>query len=238
MNKLEFMKQLEYLLQDIAEEDKKDAIQYYYDYFEDAGEENESSIIQELGSPERIAAIIRADLDSLLEEGGEFSESGYSDDRYKEPKQSLSEYTQVAPTKPQGEKKDTGKNKSLYKILLIVAAVICIPAILNIFNRGARLVLSLIVSVILLFLFLGISTFAVFISGIGLFVAGIVVVFSDLLMGILFIGIGICLLGIGFLLLALSIWFYKTLVPAIVRSVKRFCTSMNQKLRTKGGEVE
>ena len=55
MNKGEFMRELEYLLQDISDEDKKDAIAYYEDYLEEAGEENEEAVILEFGSPERVA---------------------------------------------------------------------------------------------------------------------------------------------------------------------------------------
>ena len=61
MTRDEFMKELAYLLQDIQDEDKDDAVQYYTDYFEEAGPDKEAEVIQELGSPERIAAMIRAD---------------------------------------------------------------------------------------------------------------------------------------------------------------------------------
>ncbi len=86
MNKEEFMRELEYLLQDIPEEDKKDAIAYYQDYLEEAGEENEAEVIREFGSPERVAAIIRADLKGNLDQGGEFTESGYQDERFRDPR--------------------------------------------------------------------------------------------------------------------------------------------------------
>ena len=55
MTRDEFMKELAYLLQDIQDEDKDDAVQYYTDYFEEAGPDKEEEVIQELGSPERIA---------------------------------------------------------------------------------------------------------------------------------------------------------------------------------------
>ena len=38
MNKMEFMERLEYLLSDIPEEDKVDALAYYRDYLEEAGD--------------------------------------------------------------------------------------------------------------------------------------------------------------------------------------------------------
>ena len=60
MNRDTFMKELEYLLQDMNEEEKEDALQYYKDYLDEAGPEREEAVIKEFGSPERIASIIRS----------------------------------------------------------------------------------------------------------------------------------------------------------------------------------
>ena len=38
MNREEYMKQLEYLLQDVPDSEREEALAYYQDYFEDAGE--------------------------------------------------------------------------------------------------------------------------------------------------------------------------------------------------------
>lgn len=82
MTKLEFMKELESLLSDIPLEERNEALQYYNGYFEDAGEEHEEEIIKELGSPKRVAAIIKADLGANAqdrENRGCFTENGYKD---------------------------------------------------------------------------------------------------------------------------------------------------------------
>ena len=50
MTRDEFMKELAYLLQDIQDEDKDDAVQYYTDYFEEAGPDKEAEVIQELNT--------------------------------------------------------------------------------------------------------------------------------------------------------------------------------------------
>ena len=44
MRKDEYLNRLEWLLQDIPESDRKEALSYYRDYFEDAGEENEEAL--------------------------------------------------------------------------------------------------------------------------------------------------------------------------------------------------
>ena len=74
MNRQEFMRRLEQLLEGIPEEEKREAIAYYTSYFEDAGEENEEKIIRELESPEKVAATIRADFPGC--NNGETASSG------------------------------------------------------------------------------------------------------------------------------------------------------------------
>ena len=76
MSKKEFLDQLAYLLQDIAPEERDDAIGYYVDYFEEAGPEREQQVIEELGSPEKIAAMIRDSLNGTTGED-EYTENGY-----------------------------------------------------------------------------------------------------------------------------------------------------------------
>ncbi|MCI9423333.1 DUF1700 domain-containing protein [Sporofaciens musculi] len=82
MNRIEFMTELAALLQDVPEEERRDAMKYYNDYFDDAGEENESQVVEELESPAKVAATIKADLESSSKEHGEFTEKGYSDSRF------------------------------------------------------------------------------------------------------------------------------------------------------------
>lgn len=76
MNRREFMNELESLLLNVSEEERKEALQYYEDYFDDAGEENENEVIEKLGSPSKVAKSIQNDL-SQNDERGEFTERGY-----------------------------------------------------------------------------------------------------------------------------------------------------------------
>lgn len=62
MNRADFMNQLESLLTSIAPTEREEAIQYYNDYFDDAGKENEQEVIEALGNPARVAENIKRDL--------------------------------------------------------------------------------------------------------------------------------------------------------------------------------
>ena len=64
MSKNEFIDRLAQLLADVSPEERDEALTYYREYIEDAGLENEEAILQELGSPEEIAAAIKVDSDS------------------------------------------------------------------------------------------------------------------------------------------------------------------------------
>ena len=46
MNRWEFMRQLEKLLSDISPNEREEALQYYNDYFNDAGMENEQEVMK------------------------------------------------------------------------------------------------------------------------------------------------------------------------------------------------
>ena len=59
MSKAEFMRELERLLQNIPENERVEALNYYEEYFSDAGEENEQKVLEELESPEKVADNIK-----------------------------------------------------------------------------------------------------------------------------------------------------------------------------------
>ncbi|MBD5444210.1 MAG: DUF1700 domain-containing protein [Lachnospiraceae bacterium] len=77
MNRADFMKELTELLADVSPTEREEAIQYYNDYFDDAGVENEQSVIASLGSPQQLARTIKT---GLADGGnvGEFTEKGFS----------------------------------------------------------------------------------------------------------------------------------------------------------------
>ena len=52
MTKSEYMKKLSYSLRRLPKEDFNQAIDYFEEYFAEAGEENEQQAIEDLGSPE------------------------------------------------------------------------------------------------------------------------------------------------------------------------------------------
>lgn len=62
MSRWEFMRRLEELLADISPSEREEALQYYNDYINDAGRENEAEAIRSLGAPEQVAKSIKEGL--------------------------------------------------------------------------------------------------------------------------------------------------------------------------------
>ena len=61
VNRHEFIKDLKKRLERLPFDEVKEAVDYYERYFDDAGEENEQTVLEGLGSPSEVAAQIIAD---------------------------------------------------------------------------------------------------------------------------------------------------------------------------------
>ena len=62
MNRQQFLEQLEAELSGLAPVERQEALKFYVEYLDEAGPENEAAVLAELGSPQKVAAIIRANL--------------------------------------------------------------------------------------------------------------------------------------------------------------------------------
>ncbi|WP_077610514.1 DUF1700 domain-containing protein [Clostridium sp. Marseille-P2415] len=231
MNRDEFMRELEYLLSDIPDEEKVEAIGYYRDYLEEAGPEKEEEVIREFGSPERIASIIRSDISGNLADGGEFTESGYQDERFKDPNFQMAkryDLPEASDYKREYER-ESGKGrakkgspadsnrivKTVLWILLIIAAS---PILFGIGGGMMGLVSGLLGCLLAAVIVVGAGTAALLVAGVAMVLAGIVSMVIHPLSGILLLGLGILILGLGLLALAVSGAFYGKFLPFLFRS--------------------
>lgn len=120
MNRTEFLAQLERLLFDISQQERDEALDYYENYFDDAGPENEASVIRELGSPGKVAATIKADLQGGQGRYGEYTERGYEDERFRENDQvpqpiKLEKEQQDSRTSRSTEEQERAKRANYYR---------------------------------------------------------------------------------------------------------------------------
>lgn len=117
MNKDYFLRELEYLLSDVTEEERREALQYYRDYFDEAGPGREAEILAHIGSPEKVAAEIKSGLEGNRD-AGEFTERGYSDSRFEEAPHVPDQYAEIVKSNPAGNEEkqnDTGENSGYWE---------------------------------------------------------------------------------------------------------------------------
>lgn len=203
MKKEEFLKELESLLVGISEEERADAIAFYRSYFEDAGEENEPSILAELESPQKVAESILKDL------GGESKTDDTATTGY---------YNTVQEQMPP-KKDDTWKT-----VLIIILAILSSPIWLTIL---AVLVCVLFAIICVVF---GVVVAAVavmgslIITGFVLSVIGIALIpGGSVAAGIGLLGGGCLVLALGILALLLCILVCGAFLPWAVKGIIRLC---------------
>lgn len=73
MDRAEFLNRLEAQLLDVPQAEREEALQYYEDYLNDAGDAGDFDILQELGTPEEVADSIRNGLGQDSSGAGERS---------------------------------------------------------------------------------------------------------------------------------------------------------------------
>lgn len=214
MNRTEFMRQLEGLLQDISDEERAEALDYYNSYFEDAGPENEAQVIRELGSPGKVAAIIKADLREGNEAYGEYTEHGYEDSRVREDSQVPDQY---AKTGRAGRGYRTGGRKNTSTIiLLVILAVFAAPIVLGV---GGGILIGILGGILGIVGGIFGGLFGSFVGGVALIVSGIVQCFKVPSLGLVSIGIGGLGLALGLLFLVLAVLLVGKAIPWIIRKI-------------------
>lgn len=192
MNRIEYMTKLASLLQDIPEVERRDAMKYYNDYFDEAGEENEEQVIREFGAPEEVAENIKADLKGKTEDitDDQQGQSGNYQFQTRENDHS-SEYQYEMS----GDKK---KNDRIWKIVLIVILAVIIgpvliPLIGGILVAGLAIVLTAIVGVFALV----IAGIIIAIVGISLVISGFIILLPQTAAGLALIGSGLIIMVLG-----------------------------------------
>ncbi len=232
MNKSEFLSKLERLLWNIPKEEREEAIQYYEDYFNDAGVENEAAVIAELESPEKVAKSIR---DGFLSGNGdsmEYTERGVRDGKNQNKKLPQTErntagnnsYTYGTATAGASQAKEKKSLETWQIVLIVVAAILLSPVWLTILSGVAGAILGLIGTIfgILVALIVCIPAFAV--AGIACVAVGISQIVVSPALGSIVIGVGLLFLGGMFICLLLTVLLIGKAIPAMVKGIKHLCT--------------
>lgn len=243
MNREQFIAQLARILQDLPPAERQEAIRYYQEYFDDAGEENEDAVIQELGSPGKVVASIKANLqyggstfganDTDMENTGTESQTKDADG------------WQNADTQGQSGQQQTWQNRSTQSpyamqarkpkrgvggwALLIIILVFASPMLLGVGGGALGIFIGILATVFALW----ISFFAVAIGmiggGIAVLIKGILHAISSPAAGLVSMGGGLICIALGILCAVFFLWFTFQLCPRVLRATLNFISRIVHK---------
>ena len=214
MNRSEYMKRLEAALSDIALSERDAALQYYNDYFDDAGVENEAEVMKSLGEPETLAQAIKKDQVDMQ-------------DTYLKTETDTYDYTE---TQKEDEKKSKLSGGTI--ALIVILGILASPLIIALLGAALGAIVGILAGI-----------FSAILALISIFISFIVVVFACILSAIavgaispfgalVFAGAGIMMIGISIFLLMAIVWLFGCAVPWIVKQIIKLCKKIFGK---KGG---
>lgn len=209
MNRIEFLAELERVLADMPEEERRAAVQYYADYFADAGEEKEADVLRELGSPRKVAESIKSDY-----YGTEFNESEF------DQKNCMEKYGKTSGCKKEKSEEDSRPwTSGKVKLLLIVLIVIAVwPVSLG----AAGIVLGIVASVVCFFAGLVIAAVCIMIAGVA--VAGMgIALFVIPPAAMIVTGVGLLLFAVGLAATVGTVKLCILVYPAMIRGFVNLC---------------
>lgn len=211
MNRIEFLERLEALLADVPYTERREALNYYTEYFEDAEKEDEE-VIKTLGSPEEVAHNIREEL-----AGKELTES-VQDGRSEDGAYSSSDSEYVHEDSGGKSYESTGaQDKKLegWQVALIIIAVLTVPLWGGLICGAAGAAVGVIASFFAIILALAVTGVACLIAAVIVFVIAIIKFVISPLASVFLIGLSALLLGISMLCMIASWKSITVLIPAI-----------------------
>lgn len=229
MNRVEFMTELEALLRGVPEEERREAIQFYNDYFDDAGADKEQEVIAELGSPKKVADRIKADIPGYTEYGkgvdeknaghADYTDYGKSGAQYPATEY---EYTGAQKSADTDEKKPW-TNNTLKVILIIAIIIVGVPTVIPVALGIVGVAVACVAALFIFFLALVVAFAALAIVGVVLAVAGLLALIPEIAVGLALLGTGLILGVIGVVGTVASVRLCIIVFPGIIRGIVWVC---------------
>ena len=203
MTRQEYMEQLKKYLKRLPKEDYENAIEYFSEYFDEAGPQKEQQVMKELGEPKEAA---RELLLNLLQESVENDQD------------IVEEKAAVQPEAASG-----GKKRSPGKIILLAILVLCASPVSLAFLAFVFTVLcAVIVTVAAVIFSIGITGIAAIAGGIVTIGVGVSLILKSAAAACMMVGGGFLMTGLGILAGLLTVYICKWCANGIGRLVNRF----------------
>lgn len=213
MNKEQFLKELERLLQGIPENEKREALSYYEEYFDDAGAENEQQVLDRLGSPMQVAMNIKEGLRGSIgyqNMGTNYQNSGFQHIE-----------TQNVYTGGAAEKRNSLPGWAI--VLIVIGCILCSPVLLGAAGTLLGAVASVIFGLIGLIIGFGAAGIALIVSAVVFVPLGCTLIPLNGFAAMLLIGVGFLLAGIGLLLILATVWMCGWALPTFIKWIVKLC---------------
>ena len=225
MNREHFLERLSELLAKVPEAEREEMLQYYRDYFEDAGAENEAEVLCTLGSPEAVAEGLLRDLGEtpvMTASPGDRAVVEYGKTIREE-----SVFPPVSAEGPTGQmsrevpEQTSNRLSAGMLVLIIILMLFALPIMIPLALAAVAVVFALIVAWLALCLASLCMTAALFVAMIALIVTGVGCMFLSPAVGACVFGAGLVVGGIGFLSLIVTVLLTGAATPAIFRGAGR-----------------
>ena len=237
MTREEFLRRLAELLSDVTDEERAEAIRFYEEYLDDAGPQQEAQVLAELGSPEKVAAIIRANVPGSRvqqETAAQEAQAAGPAGSGAPPASSaaagasipLPPYARPGAVPPAPPR----KGMSDRTILLIILAVVLFPLWIGLAGAVFGVLMGIVG-----------AAFGFFFGGVGT-VIGIVTVLvantpaafgAGIPVGLFMVGLCLLALALGVALITAAVWLVAWLLPACWRLAKRAWRALTGKKEAK-----
>ncbi len=236
MNRTDFMKELRAGIVKLPYQEAEAALEYYEEYFEEAGAENEERVLEELGDPKAIAKQIMEDFHNRE---AHQSESGSSDEfTTKQSKnnydfsnkeyQAAHDFTSSAGSinlddiKLQENKESRSNFKSLGSSpLVIILLIIAIPVIVPLLFGAIGVLIGIEVTIFAL----GIVSFVLSVAGVVCLMAGAATLGGQFMTGLFVIGIALAIFGFALIMGLVTKYANKFVNVFLLGSIKDLITN-------------
>lgn len=240
MNRREFMDELRVLLKNLPYGEQEDALQFYEEYFDDAGTENEQRVIKELESPEAVAKKIIQNSPSVPAQrewhtasGDKTSPGGRNTSSSEMPGDS--QYDSSVFEQYYRNQQMMNQQKSNNWVLWLVLIVTC-PLWISL-GIGLLLTLFSLVITVLALIFSAVVTVIALVAAVVLaLIIGVPMLFYDPLNGLYMISMAMIAAGAALILTPPVIWLCKRGVPGIFRGIGKLFSSSTQKAKSTLGK--
>ncbi len=223
MSKNEFLDRLFQLLSDLSPEERDEAIAYYREYIEDAGFGNEGKILEELGTPEGVAAEIKSGMANKDNQDINYSSNTVKDSPEPYPFSGQGSgqnkhtyyYNQENPNAVVSKK---GLNKPVI-ILIIIALVFLSPLWIGLAGTLIGVLFALLAAIFGIIVVCAAIGIVCFFAGIVLIIGGFTSLIALPILGFALIGAGLIVTAIAILLLLLTGCICFDVIPWAVRTI-------------------